>query len=51
MKEAEKQKEVTKLENQLKALQSTLADRKKNKQQIIDQRMNDLIGLPSTLRW
>jgi hypothetical protein len=51
MKEAEKQKEVTKLENQLKALQGTLAERKRNKQQIIDQKMNDLVGLPNTLRW
>lgn len=51
MKEAEKQKEVTKLETQLKALQNTLSDRKKNKQQIIEQRMNDLVGLPNTLRW
>ncbi|MBA4318332.1 MAG: hypothetical protein C0412_08020, partial [Flavobacterium sp.] len=51
MKETEKQKEVTKLENQLKSLQNTLADRKKNKQEIIEQRMNDLVGLPNTLRW
>ncbi len=51
MKESEKQKEVTKLENQLKALQSTLAERKKNKQQIIEQRMNEIVGLPNTLRW
>lgn len=51
MKEAEKQKEVTKLEQQLKNLQSTLAERKKNKAQIIDQRINELIGLPNTLRW
>lgn len=51
MKETEKQKEVTKLENQLKVLQNTLADRKKNKQEIIEQRMNDLVGLPNTLRW
>lgn len=51
MKEAEKQKDVTKLEQQLKELQSTLAERKKNKQQIIDQRLNELIGLPNTLRW
>lgn len=51
MKEAEKQKDVAKLEQQLKELQSTLAERKKNKQQIIDQRLNELIGLPNTLRW
>ncbi len=51
LKEAEKQKEVTKLENQLKTLQNTLADRKKNKQEIIEQRMNDLVGLPNTLKW
>jgi hypothetical protein len=51
MKEAEKQKEVTKLENKLKSLQGVLADRKKNKQEIIDQRMNELVGLPNTLKW
>lgn len=51
MKETEKQKEVTKLESQLKSLQNTLADRKKNKKEIIDQKMNDLVGLPNTLRW
>lgn len=51
LKEAEKQKEVTKLENQLKALQATLAERKKNKPQIIEQKLNDLVGLPNNLRW
>lgn len=51
MKESEKQKEVAKLEQQLRTLQSTLTERKKNKQQIIDQRMNELVGLPNTLRW
>jgi len=51
MKEAEKQKDVEKLQKQLQSLQSTLSERKKNKPQIIDQRLNELIGLPSTLRW
>lgn len=51
MKETEKQKEVTKLETQLKSLQTMLVDRKKSKQEIIEQKMNDLVGLPNTLRW
>lgn len=51
MKETEKQKDVAKLEQELKELQSTLAERKKNKPQIIDQRLNELIGLPNTLKW
>jgi hypothetical protein len=51
LKETEKQKDVAKMEKDIKALQNILSERKKSKQEIINQKMNELAGLPNTLKW
>jgi hypothetical protein len=51
VREKNKQAEVKHLEEQLAKLKSTMADRKKNKEQIVQNRLEDLIDEGNGMRW
>jgi len=51
LREESKKEEIRKLQKQIDELEKKLRERQKNKKQIVDSRLKELIGEPSNLRW
>ena len=51
MREAQKQEEVKQLEKRLQDLKESLQMRKQNKEEIVNRRIQELLGNSKYLRW
>ena len=51
LKEADKIREIARLENELKKLKDMIDSRNKNRERIIDKRFNEMMGQPEYLEW
>ena len=51
LKEADKKREISRLENELKKLNDMIDSRNKNRERIIDKRFNEMMGQPEYLEW